>query len=307
MRDSSVRKPSTPLRIFVIAVLSIALSLSVHAMQEMAWGKYPIHPDDKWPKGLLEAVDQESRFCSEYGNFDWVAFHYQGNEESLSLALRKFAGIDAPRLEIIIKPGPFKLKRPPGVGEAAREYACIWTIVYEGEYGSAKSWNFQVGKQSLSEHPTMTIYVGSGVKLDEVEVPPGVVLIHMGDMLQRYTEGLDCENDWIRQYASALILKMGPFVKDAPKIAIRMLADKSADVRRHVSVFTGYMGKRAESVLPMLEKLAEDDPQEKVRKAAFKAIDKIKSDEAQDAKFDFDTQAKIEKFVLNHAKNKIGQ
>jgi HEAT repeat protein len=72
----------------------------------------------------------------------------------------------------------------------------------------------------------------------------------------------------VRALAASRLGDIGPRAAEAVPALIGCLADREAEVRRASAIALGQLGPKAEVALPALAKLAESDPDERVRRAA---------------------------------------
>ncbi|RME03366.1 MAG: hypothetical protein D6805_06800 [Planctomycetota bacterium] len=80
----------------------------------------------------------------------------------------------------------------------------------------------------------------------------------------------------VRVYCAYAIGKMGPQAGDSVPVLVRLLSDASALVRARCAWSLGKLGPRAKSALSALQK-AISDPNPKVQRAAFTALQRLKS------------------------------
>ena len=100
-----------------------------------------------------------------------------------------------------------------------------------------------------------------------------------GDVVSAFAEGLKSEKSYTRRTAALSLGKIGPHAKDAVPELTDALGDKNSSVRKEAAYALGAIGADAIDAVPGLLHLLQNDDLEKVRRAAFWALNKISSEE----------------------------
>ncbi len=247
--------------IFKIAVPLVSLTLICGITEEVSGlgyetiGNKPVsdNSDNKeWSKGVVDVVNLECRVYSRWVNGN-ENFYFSGDTNAFNDALRKFANIQDEVKELILRPGPGEFKTFHG-----DRIVCDWKLQVPGGFYLSDARQ-EKGTNVYVKYATMTLYVGKGnVELEKVQIPTGVTVIELKDLIERYISGLK-NDDWhYRQYACSLLGDMAPYAEEAILPLIEMLEDKSHYVRWGAASALGEFGVKAVPALPALKKGLQD-------------------------------------------------
>ena len=100
-------RKAVPRSLFLLTCVLMLFQVPVHARFLVTEGTTEPVRDRGWPKGAVEMANVSSRFRHVHvEGFDAYRFEYQGDTREFNRALKQFAKICAPRLELIIHEGP---------------------------------------------------------------------------------------------------------------------------------------------------------------------------------------------------------
>jgi hypothetical protein len=240
------------------------------------WGNEPLDGQPEYAPGVLGLLNLESRVYWRWVNGNENAY-FRGDTEARNEALKKFAAVEAPVREIILRPGPGEVNSFHGDRDR-----CDWRLqVPTGLYLSHV--REEEGTEVRIKHATMTVFAGGGnVELERVEMPPGVTVLEVTDILQRCVAGLGSGDHAVRKDAAYLLAELAP-LEGAILPLIGALADEHRDVRSQAAVSLGRFGIRAAAALPLLRRALEDSSAG-VRQGCEQAIARIEESEDEKAK-----------------------
>lgn len=102
-----------------------------------------------------------------------------------------------------------------------------------------------------------------------------------GDVVSAFAWGLKSDKPYTRRMAALALGKMGPAAKSAVCELTDALGDKNSSVRKEAAYALGAIGAGAIEAVPELLHTLQSDEFEKVRRAAFWALNKISSEELE--------------------------
>jgi hypothetical protein len=115
----------------------------------------------------------------------------------------------------------------------------------------------------------------AGIDLAQIEIPPGVAVLDLNDLRDRYLQGLKSANYDVRGSACGGLGTLCRYSDEWIPTLIDMLgADKHENVRRCASASLARLGSRAKQALPVL-KAGFDDPDVNIRNAFRQAATMI--------------------------------
>jgi HEAT repeat protein len=102
-----------------------------------------------------------------------------------------------------------------------------------------------------------------------------------GDVVSAFADALTSEKSYTRRTAAIALGQIGPAAKDAIPELTDALKDNPSSVRKEAAYALGAIGAGAIDAVPSLLQLMQNDEFEKVRKAAFWALNKISYEELE--------------------------
>lgn len=249
----------------------------------------PVAEQQEWAGGVIAVVDLASRVYSCWVNGN-ENFYYRGDTEELNATLSDFAAVAADVREVVLRPGPGEARTFDGL-----RIPCDWRVhVPSGLYlAEAKQ---EKGTHVFAKHATMTIFVSGGnIELEKLQIPAGVTVLELKDLVERYIAGLKSEDHNVRGHAAYLLGAMDPYVEEIILPLVEMLKDEHEYVRRCAAIGLGRMGARALAALPTLRQGLQDE-NENVQKAFREAIAKIEGSESEEAREHRAVREQIHKF-----------
>ncbi len=249
----------------------------------------PVAEQEDWAKGVIAVVDLDSRVYSRWVNGN-ANFYYRGGTEELNATLRDFAAVEADVREVVLRPGPGEARTFDGV-----RIQCDWQVHVPGGLYLVHAKQ-EKGTQVFARHATMTIFVSGGnIELKKLQIPAGVTVLELRDLVGRYLAGLKNEDHDVRGYAAYLLGTMDPYVEEIILPLVEMLKDENGYVRRCAANALGGIGARGLVALPTLRQGLQDE-NENVRQAFREAIAKIEGAEGEEAKEHRAVREQIHKF-----------
>ncbi len=241
------------------------------AMGTESFGNKPVTAQPNWPSGVLAAINLKSRVYSRWVNGN-ESFFFKGSAKALNQALKRFAALGIETREVVILPRKGGARTFRGT-----TVACDWELkVPSGIF-------LAVAKKdpNASVHPvlpTLVIYVGSpNIRLEKLEIPPGLKLVGVEDLIERYMAGLNSKDTHTAGAAAHLL---GQHVAAVGSIdpLIACLEHEEDYVRVSAAGALGSFGARAGKALPGLRR-CEADIREGYKKNVRGAIDSIEGAE----------------------------
>ncbi len=173
--------------LFALTCLLLA-SAPAHALIEFAKGNAPVR-DRNWRAGAVDVANLKCRVCLWVGppfGGGMSNFLYRGDTDTFNKALKVFAKVRAPSLELIVSDGPaesriLKDDRDPKSNARYDWDFVIWDVQsYYRLYGNPTSTFLSRApdfRRPLPP-PRINVFIGGGaIEWDKVHVPDGVVVI----------------------------------------------------------------------------------------------------------------------------------
>ena len=206
--------PATASRLAVL-LTCVLIATPLRALMESQEGNAPLSPANytDWP-GLAAVVNDASRVFHVWVNGNEEDF-YRGDTAALTRALSAFAATEIDERVVILRPGRGELSESV---LGSKHYD--WRLGMIG--GLARSLHDEQDAELIwSRHPTLTIYVGGGVDLDELRIPARITrVIGVDDLRERYLQGVRSSSARVRSYAVDLVAEVDPYgAKTAATIA----------------------------------------------------------------------------------------
>jgi len=123
-----------------------------------------------------------------------------------------------------------------------------------------------------------------GIDLDQIELPAGVTVVDVKELLERYRQGLKSTDATIRGLATGSLGMLARYSDDVLPTLVEVLkTDKHEYVRRSVAGALSRLGRKAEVALPILKEGVKDSDVN-VRSSFEQAVVAIEKAEAQPVK-----------------------
>jgi len=288
-----------PSRQLVTSILLLALlPARLWALGDEKLGNDPL-PDAnyvKWP-GLAGVVNDKSRVY-----YSWVNgnenFYYSGNAAELSGVLARFAAAELKTHEVVLVPGPSKVKTFQGDSE--------FTVSYQLQiFGgiAAHLTTRDQGDQVWPADPRLTVYVGGEIDLAKLEVPKGLKFVAPSELSARIRKGALSKDKSVKGWSAGVLAHHDAF--DPANLAViqKLLADEDDWVRVNAAGCIELFGAQAKAALPALKDCLERKD-EGLKTTAKKAIETIEAapDRTAAEREHAAVVAKIEAFVAQQRK-----
>jgi len=278
-----------PVALAAVFLSMLAYAVTGNALVEVSQtsGNEAKTENPRWPKGLLEVVNLESRvYATEWRGFGGVDehFYYRGDAQALNEALRKFAGIGTDLREVVIRPGPGEAKAL----EPGRRVQCDWQVDFPSSLMREGG--------SFSNDPVMRVYATAGlVELDQVQMPAGLTVLELRDLLDRHVAALKSEDSGARYRGAYRLGEMVALSEYAIPPLMDALKDESEGVRRQAAASLSRFGTRAIVALPRLREALEQASGAS-KEALEQAVAAIEDSEDEEVKAQRSTCRRIGKF-----------
>lgn len=152
---------------------------------------------EDWP-GLIDVVNDPSRqlLCWVNGN---ESLWYRGDTRALNRVLAKFAEVQAPDLQVVLRPGPGLAKSLDGANVDVD-----WQVHVLG--GIARQ--YIEWQQITAVHdvvPTLTVYLTDRLDLTAISIPRGIKVLQLEDKHRQYADGVSNGNTATKAAAKRLL------------------------------------------------------------------------------------------------------
>ena len=163
-------------RILVVStIIVLALGSSVYGLRLTFPNDKPVVRQDRWPDGLAELASSRTRVRGYGHNFGCDAYYYAGDAKAFNAFLAEYAKLKGTPLQLVIH---------PGLGVKGRAAQTDPDVRFD--------WLLYVDAHMLSEdakkgpppkcRPTLHLYLGDNIGLDEILVPLEVEVKSGGEL-----------------------------------------------------------------------------------------------------------------------------
>ncbi len=225
------------LALTMVVAVSCALSPKVYGLGTEDFGNAPLNAANyrEW-KGVMPVVNHESRVYHTWVNGN-EHFYYEGDNDALNDALRKFAAIEADVREVVLRPGQGETKTFGG-----KRIPYDWLLHIQGGISKRE----EEGTNIWDKHPTMAVFVGGDhIELEKIKIPEGVVVLEVADLTERYLEGLKSDDHTVRGYAAYFLARVDPFNRQHVDAIAKLVDDENEWVR---SMAAGALARCREAI-----------------------------------------------------------
>lgn len=245
-------------RALLAAILLLAPTrLAAGAAMEQV-GNESLRGYQNWP-GIMPLVNHKSRVYQIWIN-GGESFYYRGNTRALNSALKSFAAVRSNQLIVILRPG-----QPNAATLSGVSIAYDWRLHVDAGIAAAFG----------GAPPTLTVYVGGNVHLDEVVMPLGLTLVGPVQLREGYRRDLDSANQRVVTQAIRNLVELEPDNPDNVPVLVELLSRDDAGVVLAAAHDLSSMGSLAISALPQLENVR-DRHTSLNREAIERAIQRIR-------------------------------
>jgi hypothetical protein len=241
--------------IAAVGLLLLAVSNAWGMVEEFV-GNEPLsgHNYTNWPN-VMPVINDTHRVYRWMGNGSTCLF-FKGNTVALNAALKNFAAIEAGRLTVVLRPAPGKISSFTW----GRSFAFNWNLHLLG--GTAKRMStLEFGSNIWDLNPYLHVYVGDAIKLDGIEIPEGVEVLEIADLLKRYTKCLASSDQTVRGWSCDKIARLDPYDVDSMRTIAVMLHDQVDWVKRCAAGALSQFTSVADEVVEKLQAVKTDDKQ----------------------------------------------
>ena len=200
---------------------------------------------EDWP-GLMPVINDMNRVYQVWVN-GCENLYYKGGTRELNECLKKFADTPYPVREVVIRPGPAEVKTFKG---ARMPYD--WELIIIGGISKFLT-TLERGAKVWNKYPTFVIYVGEGIKLNEIRLPAGVQVLELSDLKKRHHEGLLSSDKTVRGWGAGRLARLDPYDDDSLEAIVKLLKDEDQWVRLNAAGALGVFGRKAQSAIPALK------------------------------------------------------
>lgn len=252
-------------------VLLFYLGGIVWALATEDIGNEPLHEVDyqDWP-GIMPVINHASRAYHIWVN-GHETFYYQGNIKALNDHLKKFSRAKSKRLEVLIRPGPSApIKTFKGI-----DISYSWELELMGGISKHLTTD-DLGDRIWSPYPMLTIYISKEQTLSSLETPPGVTILELSDLKNRYVQGLSSKDDHVRGWGAERLARLDPYDSNSISNIALLLEDEEWWVRLCAIGALQTFGQKAQSVIPQIQACADTD-QERLRDRVTEVVNSVQS------------------------------
>jgi hypothetical protein len=261
------------------AVLAIALLLvasDAWGLGFESFGNDPVEDSNykEWPNVLPLANDPHRIYHS------WVNgnehFYYSGDHAALNAALKSFAAIQAEKLTVVLRPAPGRGSSLKG----DRDFEFNWKLHLLGGIAAAMSRE-DLAINIWDPTPYLHVYVGNGIKLDDLEIPDGVEVLEIADLKARYAKCLASTDRAVRGWCCGEIAELDPYDGESMQLIASRIDDHDDWVKSNAVGALSHFAHNAGEVIERLESVKTDDQALDAR--IGETIEKLRTVKADDA------------------------
>jgi hypothetical protein len=262
-----------------------------------SWGNEPLPAGGfgDWPN-ILPVVNHRSRVYGRHTEHGLTAavehrLYYRGDADALNAALRAFAKVGGEKRFVVLRPGPAEVYSVNKQKKAPFDWSLHAASAGTNLDGTPRARH----GNEWDRWPTITIHVGGGnIELEKIEVPRGVAVLHLGDLIERLREQVKDDNSDSRLSAAVELSGLDPYTaSDARTIAGMLDAEHEWQIHQAVGALSRY-GVRARFALPKLRSLL--NPESQYIRHVIETIESAQ-DDAEAAKAHREAVQRFEKFV----------
>jgi hypothetical protein len=274
----------------VLAIAGLVGARPAWAVGSEHLGSEPFPNGPGYSPDRLALVNLPSRVYWREINGDHQ-FFYRGDTAALNEALKSFAAVELDRREVVLRPGPGETRT-----FADQPVPYNWEVHMPGGLVLAiRQRALAKGVEVFPTRPRMTVYVGSGIDLDAIQVPARVRVLDLKDLERRYLDGLNlpllaapnvtdmdvlktaqADRTLIRGQSALALGELGVTAEDAVGTLATLLDDAEVYVRDCTVDALGRLGPLARPALPALRRRFNDaDPNHRTQ--IERAINRIRA------------------------------
>ena len=119
------------------------------------------------------------------------------------------------------------LRPEPGKASSFNEEQSIpfnWNVHLLGSASKIMAEE-ELGINIWDPNPYLHVYVGEGIRLDEIEIPDGVEVLEIADLQTRYAKCLASSDRTVRGWSCGHIARLDPYNADSMRKIATMLDD----------------------------------------------------------------------------------
>lgn len=252
-------------------VLLFYLEGILWSMAQEDIGNKPLHKINyrDWP-GIMPVINHSSRVYHIWVN-GHETFYYEGNAEEFNNCLVRFSRTGYRVLEVLIRPGPAsKVKTFKG-----DDISYGWELELMG--GISKHLTTEDrGDKIWSPYPMLTVYVSDIQTLTRMEIPPGIKILELADLKNRYFEGLSSKEHHVRGWGAARLARLDPYDPNSIANIAVLLEDDDWWVRLCAVGALQRFDKKAQPVIPRIQACV-DTERERLKDKVEKVVKSIQS------------------------------
>lgn len=253
-----------PVLIFA-AVLTLTCGAS--GLGEEKFGNEPVANQAEWAKGVLAAANDVSRVYRRWvnGNED---FCYRGDAAKCNRVIGLFAKIKDNKKRLVLLP-------TEGVTYSFKRIRVRhgWRLhVPSGIYLAMAK--LETDHAVIPRHPSLTIHLGGDLKIENLKIPEGVVVIGADELVARYRDGFRSSSSSSRAQACYMLRDFGwcdGVVEDLVKILVR----EDSTMRLNGLSALAAMGADAKPAVLVIEKLKSGSDDEHTKRGCERALEAI--------------------------------
>lgn len=199
----------------------------------------------EWP-GIMPVVNDAHRVYHTWMNGNEHCY-FRGDTKALNAALKHFAATPEKVHEVILLPGPAE---SPSI-QQEKPIAYNWSLHLVGGIEKA------IAKKSpdpwfWDQHPVLTVYVGDAIRLDQLQIPPGVKVREQSDLEHRFLKGLSSTDPTVKGLSMGGLAVLNPYSERNMQAIAKILDDPNSWFRVNAARMLAKFGRLARPALPAL-------------------------------------------------------
>ncbi len=245
-------------------ILILAMSLTsmnqTLALGTETFGNTPLADANfgDWPN-VMPVINDTHRVYHSWVNGN-ENFFFQGDTESLNVALKTFAAIKAEKRTVILRPAPGSVSS----FKQDKTFVINWQLHLLGGIAKHMSTRDQ-GSYVWDPNPELIVYVGGTIVLDKIEIPENVDVLQVADLKQRYANGLNSTHTDVRGWTCGIIAALDQYDESSMQTIAKVLNDKDNWVKLNAAGALSEFSTHRTEAAKALQAVCTDDDQLKER------------------------------------------
>jgi hypothetical protein len=261
----------------LLTALAAVTSVPSYGLGTETFGNKPLPEGNykDWP-GIVPVANHVTRVYQSWVNGN-EHFYYAGDIAALNDTLAKFAVVNVPVKEVVLRPGPGEVKS----FDQTKKVSFNWSLHVVG--GIAKHVTaLNKGTKVWSPNPVLTVYLDRTFDLKRLSIPQGVEVKALGELKRAMREGLTSTDKTVRGWGAGQLAQLDPYDVESRDAIAALLKDQDDWVRMNAVGAITLFGSKARAAIPLL-KAATRSSYPQMKERAQESIEAIEGAEDRTA------------------------